>query len=64
LEWVILVLAITNFGAPFLLFLGWQGVAKVYAICYFVILLFVFYIFSKDDPFTQHRRLYGGSKSI
>lgn len=53
---------ITNFGAPFLLFLGWHGVAKVYSIL-FCIIAILFYIFSKDDPYTQHRRLYGGSKS-
>jgi NNP family nitrate/nitrite transporter-like MFS transporter len=54
--------SITNFGAPFLLFLGWHGVAKVYAIL-FCIIAFLFYFLSKDDPFTQHRRLYGGTNS-
>ncbi len=53
---------ITNFGAPFLLFLGWHGVAKVYSIL-FCIIAILFYIFSKEDPYTQHRRLHGGSKS-
>jgi NNP family nitrate/nitrite transporter-like MFS transporter len=47
--------AVTNFGAPFLLFLGWHGVAKVYSITLFCVALF-FYFFSKDDPVLQHRR--------
>ena len=47
--------AITNFGAPFLLYLGWQGVAKIYSIVLFVIAIF-FYIFSKTDPVITYRK--------
>lgn len=54
--------SITNFGAPFLLFLGWHGVAKVYSIVFCVIAI-LFYLFSKDDPFTQYRRLHGSKHS-
>jgi len=52
--------SITSFGAPFLLFLGWHGVAKVYSIL-FCIIAILFYFFSKDDPYTQNRRIHGGS---
>ncbi len=47
--------ALTNFGAPFLLFLGWHGVAKVYSIV-LCITAISFYIFSKDDPVLEHRK--------
>ena len=47
--------AITNFGAPFLLYLGWQGVAKVYSLVLFVISI-LFYFFTKTDPVIVHRR--------
>lgn len=46
--------AITNFGAPFLLHLGWQNVAKIYSI----ILLFIgilFYFLAKNDPIVEYR---------
>ncbi len=46
--------AITNFCAPFLLFLGWQGVAKVYSIALFIIAI-VFYFFTKTDPYIIYR---------
>lgn len=49
--------AITNFGAPFLLFLGWQGVAKVYSIVLFCIAIF-YYALTKDDPNVVHRKKY------
>jgi len=48
--------SITNFGAPFLLFLGWHGVAKVYAFI-FCFVAICFYFFAKDDPFTKRLRL-------
>lgn len=54
--------SITNFGAPFLLFLGWHGVAKVYAVI-FCLIAICFYIFAKDDPFTESRRLAGNNDS-
>ena len=42
--------ALTNFGAPFILLaLGWQGLAKTYAIIIFVSAV-LFYLFAKDDP--------------
>lgn len=47
--------AITNFGAPFLLYLGWQNVIKIYSISLAVISL-MFYIFAKTDPQILHRR--------
>jgi len=47
--------AITNFIAPFLLYLGWQGVAKIYASILFVISV-LFYFFTKTDPVIIHRR--------
>lgn len=47
--------AITNFGAPFLLYLGWQNVIKIYSISLSVIAI-MFYIFAKTDPSILHRR--------
>jgi MFS transporter, NNP family, nitrate/nitrite transporter len=44
--------AITNFGAPFLLFLGWHGMAKIYAILLGITAV-LFFILSKDDPVIQ-----------
>jgi len=42
--------AFTNFGAPFIMLaLGWQGLAKTYAIIMFVSAI-LFYLFAKDDP--------------
>ena len=42
--------AITNFGAPFIMLaLGWDGLAKTYAIIMFVTAI-LFYLFAKDDP--------------
>lgn len=49
--------AITNFGAPFLLFLGWQGVAKVYSIV-LICIAFLFYFLTKDDPYILYRKKY------
>lgn len=49
--------AITNFGAPFLLYLGWQNVVKIYSISLFTITL-LFYFFSKTDPNILHRQRY------
>lgn len=47
--------AITNFGAPFLLFLGWHGVAKVYSVILFLVAI-TFYITTKTDPVIIHRK--------
>lgn len=47
--------AITNFGAPFLLFLGWHGVAKVYSITLFIIAI-LFFMTTKTDPVLVHRK--------
>lgn len=47
--------AVTNFGAPFLLYLGWQGVVKIYSITLFFVAI-LFYLFTKDDPMILHRR--------
>jgi len=47
--------AITNFGAPFLLCFGWQGVAKIYSIT-LLVTAFIFYFFSKTDPIIIYRR--------
>jgi NNP family nitrate/nitrite transporter-like MFS transporter len=48
--------AVTNFGAPFLLVaLGWQGVARVYAIILFLTAV-LFWMFTKTDPVIAHRR--------
>lgn len=47
--------AVTNFGAPFLLFLGWHGVAKVYSVV-LAIIACCFYFFSKNDPVLEHIR--------
>jgi NNP family nitrate/nitrite transporter-like MFS transporter len=42
--------AFTNFGAPFIMLaLGWQGLAKTYAIIIFASAI-LFYLFAKDDP--------------
>jgi len=42
--------ALTNFGAPFILLaLGWQGLAKTYAIIIFASAI-LFYLFARDDP--------------
>jgi len=42
--------AITNFIAPFIMLaLGWDGLAKTYAIIMFVTAI-LFYLFAKDDP--------------
>ena len=48
--------ALTNFGAPFILLaLGWQGLAKTYAIIMFVSAI-LFYLFAKDDPKLIERK--------
>ncbi len=47
--------AITNFGAPFLLYLGWHGVAKIYS-CVLFITAILFYFFAKTDPIITYRR--------
>ena len=47
--------AITNLGAPFLLYLGWQNVVKIYSISLFIIAL-IFYFFTKTDPIILHRK--------
>lgn len=47
--------AITNFCAPFLLFLGWHGVAKLYAVL-FASTAILFYILSKDDPVLEYMK--------
>ena len=48
--------AITNFGAPFIMLaLGWDGLAKTYAIIMFVTAI-LFYLFAKDDPNLVARR--------
>ena len=47
--------AITNFCAPFLLYLGWQNVIKIYSISLFIIAI-LFYLFTKDDPVIKHRK--------
>ncbi|MBO6482920.1 MAG: NarK/NasA family nitrate transporter [Pelagibacteraceae bacterium] len=42
--------AFTNFGAPFIMLaLGWQGLAKTYAIIMFVTAI-LFYLLAKNDP--------------
>ncbi len=42
--------AFTNFGAPFIMLaLGWQGLAKTYAII-MIVSSILFYLFAKDDP--------------
>ena len=42
--------AFTNFGAPFIMLaLGWQGLAKTYAII-MIVSAILFYLFAKDDP--------------
>jgi len=50
--------AITNFGAPFLLYLGWQGVARVYSIILAIIAV-IFFLFTKTDPVIIHRKKFG-----
>lgn len=47
--------AITNLFAPFLLYLGWQSVVKIYSITLLIIAI-LFYLFTKSDPITLHRR--------
>lgn len=47
--------AITNFVAPFLLYLGWQGVAKIYSSVLFLMSI-LFYFFTKTDPVIIYRR--------
>ena len=47
--------AVTNFGAPFLMYLGWQGVAKIYSTVLFIIAI-LFFFFTKTDPMITHRR--------
>ena len=49
--------AITNFGAPFLLYLGWQEVAKIYAFVLFFTAI-LFYLFTKTDPILIYRKRY------
>lgn len=51
--------AVTNFIAPFLLLaMGWQGVARVYAIA-LLITAVLFWLLSKDDPVLVARRQSG-----
>ena len=47
--------AITNFGAPFLIYLGWQGVAKIYSATLFMVAI-LFFFFTKTDPIITYRR--------
>ncbi len=47
--------AITNFGAPFLLFLGWHGVAKVYSITLFCVAI-LYFLITKTDPMLIYRK--------
>ncbi len=47
--------AITNFCAPFLLYLGWFGVVKIYSVILFVAALLFFFV-TKTDPIIVHRR--------
>ncbi|HIH2763414.1 MAG TPA: MFS transporter [Candidatus Azoamicus sp.] len=47
--------AITNFATPFLLYMGWQNVVKLYSYILFVVAI-LFFFFSKDDPTILHRR--------
>ena len=50
--------AVTHFAAPLLLLVvGWQGVARVYAICLFVMAA-IFFFFAKTDPVLLHRKRY------
>ncbi len=50
--------AVTNFSAPFLLLaLGWQGVAKVYAIILFLVAI-IFWFVTEDDPVLTYRKLH------
>lgn len=46
--------AITNFCAPFLLYLGWQGVARIYSIILCLVAI-LFYVFTKTDPVVIYR---------
>ncbi len=50
--------AVTNFGAPFLLYLGWHYVAKVYSFVLFITAI-LFYIITKTDPVLVYRRNFG-----
>jgi NNP family nitrate/nitrite transporter-like MFS transporter len=48
--------AVTNFGAPYLLFaLGWEQTATVYAGVLFITAI-LFYLFTKEDPATVERK--------
>lgn len=47
--------AITNFCTPFLLYLGWQNVVKIYSTILFIFAI-LFYIFTKTDPAILHRK--------
>lgn len=47
--------AVTNFVTPFLLYLGWQNVVKLYSYILFSVAI-LFYLFSKTDPLILHRR--------
>jgi len=47
--------AITNFGAPFLLYLGWHGVVKIYSSVLFIVAI-LFFFFTKTDPIITHRK--------
>lgn len=48
--------AVTNFGAPLLLvYIGWEGTAKIYAISLAIIAI-LFYMLSKDDPKLEARK--------
>ncbi len=49
--------AVTNFIAPFLLFLGWQGVAKIYSVVLFFTAILFFFL-AKQDPVTVYRKKY------
>ncbi|HFL8819341.1 MAG TPA: nitrate/nitrite transporter [Candidatus Azoamicus sp. OHIO2] len=46
--------AITNLFAPFLLYLGWQGVVKIYAVSLLCSAI-LFFLFTKTDPTVLHR---------
>lgn len=47
--------AITNFVTPFLLYMGWQNVVKLYSYILFIVAI-LFFFFTKTDPHILHRR--------
>ncbi len=53
--------AITNLGAPFLLYLGWHEVVKIYSITLFTVAI-LFYLFTKNDPQITYRKKFNIKK--